>query len=102
MQVAWLVSHQIDEEFVDGRSIDELVVVQHQHELSLKCGDLVDESLMQNRYCRRLDRAQQGQRADARVRVNGLYGSNEVPQEDRQAVVAFIKRQPRAGNGDIR
>ena len=82
---------------VDGLSVDDMVVVEHQHEIVGNGADLIQQSPEQHFDRWRLSRAQQGQCALAHPGMYLLQRGDEVGPEERGVIVALIKRDPCRG-----
>jgi hypothetical protein len=82
---------------VDGARVDEVVVIEHQHDVLRDGAELVEHRREDRFERRRLMRLQQrdGTRADAGF--HSLQRGDQVSPEGRWIVVALVEREPRRG-----
>ena len=87
--------HQIRQGLVNGRSLDNVIVIQNERDvLSLPTNEVVGEHAQHRQKVRRLWRGEQSERGSAKVWVKRLQGSNEIGKESGGLIVLLLKREP--------
>jgi hypothetical protein len=88
------VIKQKDEGIVNRSGIDNMVVVEDEHNIVREGGELVDQR-RQDRFGRRWLRGlKHTQQAPADSRRDRLQRGDEVRQKAREVVIPFVQRQP--------
>jgi hypothetical protein len=76
--------------------LDDVVVVEHQHDVARDGVQVVEEGL-ERRVDRRPGRLHEAERISAHSRHRGSQGGEEVGREHHRVVVALVEREPRHG-----
>ena len=76
--------------------LDDVVVVEHQHDIVRDCAEVVEQS-GQDRFDRRLGRLQERERTCTDSGRRRLQRGDQVRPEHRGIVVALVEREPRRG-----
>ena len=85
---------QKGERLVNGFGVHQVVIIENQHHLIGKGGQLVEQRGQQHVAGRRLRRLEQPQQPFPDLRRNALQGSNKIGQKTAEIAIAFIQRQP--------
>jgi hypothetical protein len=91
------VLQQQPERAVDRRRLDQVVVVQHQHHLLARVGQIVDQGGHHRLERGGLHVLEQRGDASGDPRVRAIQRGTDVPPEPHRVIVASVERQPADG-----
>ena len=86
------MARQLSHDFVDRTFVDEVIVVQHQHELLLNGSKFIRQAAADHGDRRQCNAVQKLQRVMAGSREKGAHSGNQVRDKDDQIVVVFVER----------
>ena len=95
VQLGRQVLDQEGQRIVHRLGVEDVVVVEHEHDIARDGGDVVEQGRQRRLEWRGLRRLEHGQYPFADPGRNRLQGRDQIGQEAAEVAVAFIERQPR-------